>query len=290
MNQPILGSFNQGSLQDFDDCRRRFYLRHILHLAWPAIESQPAIENEHFMQQGAAFHRLVHQYLIGIPTDRLSEMNQDPDLQFWWQNFITHSTQMPGLVGDDYHRFPEITLTMPFENQRLIAKFDLIVYLPEDRLIIYDWKTSRHQSRRDRLASRWQTRLYPFLLTHAGSNLLAGSLPEKIIDLQPDQITFLYWFPAFPQTPLSFPYSSAQFRYDHDDLTTMLRTIARLSANPKPESFPLTPEEINCKFCIYRSLCDRGIQAGVVDEDYSEDDNEMQEIIIDFDQIAETEF
>ena len=290
MSQPILGPFNQGSLQDFDDCRRRFYLRHILHLAWPAIETQPALENERFMKQGAAFHRMIHQYWIGVPEDRLSEMNQEPDLQFWWQNFINHASKLPGLVGEGIRRFPEITLTMSLEGQRLVAKYDLIVYLPEGRWMIYDWKTSRHQSRRDRLAVRWQTRLYPFLLTHAGSQLLAASTIGQKADLQPDQISFLYWFPAFPETPLSFPYSASQFRRDRDDLASLLRTIMRLAAKPSPESFPLTPDENNCKFCIYRSLCDRGIQAGAQEVENNEEENDLLAINFDFDQVAETEF
>ena len=55
--------------------------------------------------------------------------------------------------------------------------------------------------------------------------------------------------------------------------------------------FHRTADDARCKFCTYRSLCDRGISAGeielgeVFDEPGSGEDFEL-----DFDQIAEIEF
>ena len=56
--------FSQANLQDFVDCRRRFQLRYLQHIAWPAIESEPVLENERFLQQGARFHRMIQQHLL----------------------------------------------------------------------------------------------------------------------------------------------------------------------------------------------------------------------------------
>ena len=36
--------FSQNNLQDFVDCPRRFELLHVLHLPWPAIQSEPVLE------------------------------------------------------------------------------------------------------------------------------------------------------------------------------------------------------------------------------------------------------
>ena len=55
-------SFNQSSLQDYLDCQRRFELRYLLRLSWPAVEIEPALENERFLRRGSIFHRLVHQH------------------------------------------------------------------------------------------------------------------------------------------------------------------------------------------------------------------------------------
>jgi hypothetical protein len=290
MSLPDFNSVNQGSLQDFQDCRRRFYLRHILRLAWPAIESQPVLENELFIKQGAAFHQLVHQYLIGIPANRLTEMIHEPNLYEWWTSFISHLEQIPGLSGEGISRFPEITLNMNLDGYRLIAKFDLIVYLPEGRFIIYDWKTSRHQSRRETYLRRWQTRLYPYILAHTGKQLLPDQDTSLLESISPDRITFVYWFPAFPESPLIFPYTAIQLQNDHADLSTVLNTINRLLNESNIESFPITTDEKLCKFCVYRSLCNRGTEAGMQMVDDLEDGEPLIDLDIDFDQIAELEF
>jgi hypothetical protein len=60
----------------------------------------------------------------------------------------------------------------------------------------------------------------------------------------------------------------------------------------KSQGFPLTLEERRCKFCTYRSLCDRGREAGSL-EDWDAADYDSPDYIdfeIDFDQIAEIEF
>ena len=57
--------FRQSRLQDYIDCQRRFQLRHMLHIAWPAVEAMPAIENEYFIHLGASFHYLVKQHQSG---------------------------------------------------------------------------------------------------------------------------------------------------------------------------------------------------------------------------------
>jgi len=54
--------FTQASLQDYADCPRRFQLRYVERVAWPALEADSALENERHMQQGIAFHRLAHQH------------------------------------------------------------------------------------------------------------------------------------------------------------------------------------------------------------------------------------
>ncbi|MCP4541151.1 MAG: PD-(D/E)XK nuclease family protein, partial [Chloroflexi bacterium] len=66
MTLPADFQFSQASLQDYVDCPRRFQLRYVLRVAWPAPEAEPVLENERYLQQGAAFHRLVHQHALGL--------------------------------------------------------------------------------------------------------------------------------------------------------------------------------------------------------------------------------
>ena len=79
--------FSQSNLQDYVDCQRRFQLRHILHQAWPAVEAEPYLENERRMDQGAKFHKIVHQHLIGVPEEQISaSISADETMQVWWGN------------------------------------------------------------------------------------------------------------------------------------------------------------------------------------------------------------
>ena len=41
-NLPDDFHFSQGSLQDYVDCQRRFQLRYLMKLAWPAVDAEPA--------------------------------------------------------------------------------------------------------------------------------------------------------------------------------------------------------------------------------------------------------
>ena len=68
-----LNTLSQSSLQDYNDCPRRFELRYLQHLAYPAIETEPALENEKHQREGENFHRLVQQYFIGIPEKQLAK-------------------------------------------------------------------------------------------------------------------------------------------------------------------------------------------------------------------------
>ena len=166
MTLPTDFQFSQGSLQDYVDCPRRFQLRYLLRLAWPAVEAEPALENERHLQQGAAFHRLAHQHILGLSPERLSSMVTDEDLSRWWRNYLNSApADLAGL------RYPEVALSAPVSGHRLVAKYDLIVVGPGQRSTILDWKTSRKRPRRKWLAKSLQTRVYPYLLVRAGSHL-----------------------------------------------------------------------------------------------------------------------
>jgi hypothetical protein len=125
---------------------------------------------------------------------------------------------------------------------------------------------------------RWQTILYPFLLAAGGSVVNHGeAVPAS-------QISMVYWFANFPEQPVIFKYSDADFESDGDKILSL---IAEIESRIGIEDFEMTPNEKVCKYCLYRSLCDRGISAG----DEIEIEFEMDaEIELDFDQIQEIEF
>ncbi len=269
---------SQSSLQDFADCPRRFQLRHVERRAWPALESQPALEHEQHMQRGAQFHRLVQQFFLGVPIDALSrQADADPDLARWWGAFLEHAPAMTSAP----RREAEFSLSAPLGAYRLMAKFDLLALHDGGQVQIFDWKTTVRKPRRDWLADRLQTRVYPYLLARAGASLYGGE------PIAPQHIEMIYWFPQFPLETIRFPYSASQYAEDEAYLQQMVEMIAALGTAPAP----LTADERRCRYCVYRSLCGRGVEAGPLAEAESADEHaEGFDLDLDFEQIAEVEF
>jgi len=275
--------FSQASLQDFVDCRRRFQLRYLLRRAWPAVEAEPVLENERTMQEGELFHRMVQQHLLGIPAERLAEMAQGEDLRRWWENYCAHAGTLPGLseAGEPKaRRYPEVSLSSTLDGFTLVAKCDLVVVTSDGKGVIVDWKTSRRRPKGSTLSSRLQTRLYPYILARGGSHL------NQNRPFQPDQMEMIYWFAEFPTRPERFSYSASQLKADETYLRGLITEIQRLGE----ADFLMTEKVELCHFCVYRSLCNRGVQAGELEESGQELEGESQGFDFDFEQIAEIEF
>ncbi len=276
--------FSQSNLQDYVDCQRRFQLRHILHQTWPAVEAEPYLENERRMDQGAKFHKIVHQHLIGVPEEQISaSIHTDETMQVWWNNYLhSISAGVLGLVNEKgSQRFEEITLSIAIGEFRLIAKVDLLLIQPDGKLIIIDWKTSQNHPKHRWLLDRLQTHVYPFVLTGAAAGFLGGNPPD------PSRVEMIYWFTNQPEQPERFPYSQSTFSDDTRYLGDLITAI-NIKSDP---IFPLTPDVKRCLFCTYRSLCNRGVKPGDMQhlEAWGEAESD-DEVNLDFDQIGEIEF
>lgn len=273
--QPFqLTTLSQSSLQDYVDCAQRFKLRYLDRLSYPAAETEPTLENEKHQQEGEYFHRLLQQYLIGIPAEQITKFANTQNLQKWWENF-QNSRDLANL-RNWYGLYPEATLSAPLGHYRLLAKYDLIA-LREGKAVIYDWKTYRKRPRNEWLSARMQTRVYRALLVKAGAHLNGGK------PFEPEQIEMIYWFSDFPDDPACFPYTSAQFQRDWDLLVKLSEEVATAS------SYPLTEDRQKCLFCAYRSYCERGIRAGDIEQ--AEAEMEAEELFdVNFEQIGEIAF
>ena len=211
-------------------------------------------------------------------------MIADDQLMTWWQRFVeftTHDDDQDDIQIQDAQRFPEITLVAPLFEYQLQAKYDLILKTEQDTIIILDWKTNRVHPKRTQLAKRMQTRVYPFLLVKAGEHFNQGK------EIAPEAVTMVYWFTEYPDRPTVFTYNQSTFDDDQRFIQSTIAAIQELSA----DAFTKTGEERHCRFCNYRSLCDRGSEAG----DFYEQDMELstaaeQDLVIDFEQVAEIEF
>ncbi|MCY4072027.1 MAG: PD-(D/E)XK nuclease family protein [Chloroflexi bacterium] len=272
MNLPDDFAFTQGSLQDAADCPRRFELRYIKRLRYPAVEAAPALQFERRTRQGARFHKLVQQHLLGVPAETLARsLHDDPELAAWWQVF-----RDAGLAGLPVGRQAEITLQAHLAGRRLIAKYDLLALDAGGEAVIVDWKTWRRVPAQSYLQGRLQTILYRTVLAKAGAHLYGGPIP-------PGKIRMVYCFVARGGERVSIDYSAEQLREDEAYLLNLISEI------DETEQFRLTEDEARCRFCTYRSLCERG-DAGLVDLLDEEEELEEEDFVLDFDQIAEIEF
>jgi hypothetical protein len=265
---PVPFTFSQSSLQDYSDCERRFNLRYIEQLTWPAVESEPVLENERRQMEGQIFHRLVHQHWLGLPIDKLTRMANTSTLSQWWENYLNYDFHL-----GEYEIFPELSLTSQVGKHRLTAKYDLVA-IGHDKLLIFDWKTYQKRPREEWMAVTYQTRVYRSLLVQAGSFL------KKNISINPEKVEMVYWLANFPLQPIRFPYNTSQSNRDWQHLDGMISTI------DVQEEFPMTADDKKCNYCPYRSYCDRGISAAAYDDDY-EPLLEMSELTLD--QIPEIE-
>ncbi len=267
--------FSQGSLQDFVDCKYRFLLRYMKRLAWPALVTEPAIEHERRMYLGARLHQLIQQHRLGVPEPRLRATVKDQALMRWWEHYLQDG---PSDLPDTQH--VELVLTAPLAGYRVMAKYDLLALDPGRMAVIVDWKTASRPPPYDELAERLQTKVYPYVLVKTGRELNQG------VPIQPDQIEMIYWFSNQPQSPVRFRYDENQYAMDESYLTSLVGQITDL----EEADFERTSDVRFCRYCVYRSLCERGEKAGDLDswEDSDETDDEL-DFDIDFDQIAEVD-
>lgn len=267
---------SQSSLQSYADCPRRFELRYLKGLSWPALETREALDLEMSMQRGHEFHHLLYQHAMGIPIPNLEMTIEDEAIRHWWRNYL--AWQAKHLSGE---RWAEITLTTTIPTPSsatgpllLTAKYDLVTKLSNGALLIVDWKTGRTQ-RRSHLASRLQTLVYRYVLTRAGGWLIGDQR------LRPEQVRMIYWF-AEDGSTVEFGYSDDEQYQDEQSLLSIVDEIVNRV------EFPQTDDDRRCRFCSYRSLCDRGVEAPPLAEwMMAEEEGTADSLLINLDDLEE---
>lgn len=261
--------FSQSALQDYVDCPRRFELRYLLDVRWPAQETAQALLYEAGQQKGQQFHHLVHQHALGVPAESLMATITDDELRTWWQRYL--AWQKETLPAE---RYPELTLTTPINEMLLMAKYDVVAKLADGTFLIVDWKTGRLQ-KQALLAKRMQTIVYPYVLSKAGNWLNDGQ------PIPPERIRLVYWFAETGET-IDFKLTGQELLNSETRLASLLNEITTNS------NFEKTTDQRRCRFCVYRSLCERGEVPGDLKE--LEDEEISGGISLDLDEIKEISF
>ncbi len=279
MKLPDDFDFNQSKLQDYVDCPYRFFLRYIQRTKWPALVVDDAIAFEKRGQTGARFHRLIQQYLLGLPEARLDALAQadpEPAVARWWDDFLLN---VPSWL--EGRRHVETTRSAFLAGRRLIAKYDLILEKPGGVLEIVDWKTSRKPPKREWLLARIQTQLYRFILARVAPALTGHA------EFSPKDIRMVYWFAPHPENPVVLSYGAEEYAADQKTFT---RLIEEIEGKPA-EAFFRTRDLKRCRFCVYRSHCDRGVTAGDLEQfEVVDFEAETAALDLDFEDLSEITF
>jgi CRISPR/Cas system-associated exonuclease Cas4 (RecB family) len=280
MALPASFVFSQASLQDYADCPRRFQLRYVLQVRWPASHEGRLAEWERRARQGTAFHRLVHQHTVGVPAEALEMTVGKGELRTWWQAYLTTPPRdLPGTI-----RQSEVHLVTPLAGHRLTARYDLVAVDPGRRAVIVDWKTSQSRPRRAWLEKRVQTQVYRYVLVEAGAQFNGKDAAGHTRPFLAEQVELIYWFANFPRQTECFSYSAEQHRTIEQAISAMIAEIAAFDL----EEWPLTTDQQRCRSCLYKTLCDREDIEG--SEEQPEDELEQDLFDMDLEQIAEIEF
>ncbi|MFM8395017.1 MAG: RecB family exonuclease [Acidobacteriota bacterium] len=264
---------SQSSLQDYVDCPRRFELRYLLDLRWPAFETPQALELEVSQQRGHDFHHLLHQHAMGVAAEVLEPTIDDPTMLRWWGNYLAwQERNLPA------QRRAELTLTTSLNlrgggSTLLAAKYDLLTRLADGTLLIIDWKTGRPQ-RRAILANRLQTIVYRYVLARAGAWINGGQ------SVAPEQIRMIYWF-AEDGSTVELQYSAQLQDEDEERLRAIVDEMSERF------EFPLVSDDRVCRFCSYRTHCARTVEPATLDEWTAEGDEADRPVTISLDDLEE---
>jgi len=249
--QPFV--FTQSNLQAFINCPYQFYLRYVLHFQWPAAQACDMLQFEADRLAGARFHQLVHQLFLGVSLLKLSQMaKNDPDsrVAIWFDAFTTTFPQT--LTGE---LFPEYTLGVTLGGQELTAKYDLLQRDGEN-FTIYDWKTSRRQPSKTWLAGQMQSRVFPLVLA-----LHLDEINQPFTELR-----MVYWEVAQPDRPYIFKSTTQTLAEDQAYIFALMQKINSFSQ----ADFHKTDDIQRCRYCRYRSYCNRGTQPPEDDDTFIE--------------------
>ena len=241
------------------------------------------MEIEHQVELGSRYHHLVHQYALGIPLNKLNLPAHNEVLAQWWENFqtaISESGSLHNAWTPSVQRLPETTISGHLGNVRLIAKMDINCHPSR-------WEYS--DLRLENLAASTSPHLAGRTTSNQSlsvSNSPGGFDFHNGKTIKPEQLEMIYWYSSTPEAPIHFPYTQRQFQSDQAYLHSLLDTLLRLDAN----EFYMTDDERHCNYCVYRSLCNRGITAGQLTDYQQISINDDVGFGFDFSQIDEIVF
>lgn len=251
---------SQSAIDTFDRCARRYYLRYVRGLDWPAPLTSSELEFEQAMRRGEHFHLLIQQHALGMEVTPMVEASGDVVLSDWWESYLQQALSL--MPAQPQASYTEVELAVALEGVTLVAKFDRVVVEASGTMHIFDWKTGVPGSQ-ERLAQTWQSVVYQFAATERGAQLRQ---PADEVVMRPEEVHLIYWHAREPASPVRLPYDGATHERGRQRLTAVVGEISALMAKAEENAFLRTPDEAECGHCPFRSYCERGREAAPITE------------------------
>ncbi len=232
----MMRTITQTQISAYERCRRFYYLKYVEKLAWSVEESISAE-----LQRGADFHLLARQLIMGLGPSELLFPSDDGKMRQWIDNFCR---KIP--LKDLDRVYAEKEASAIHADVLWLGMFDALS-VKDDRITIFDWKTTGHPADSADYLRSPQTKLYRFLAKMCAPRILGIGLHG----LPAEKIEMVYWFPEHPDTEIRLPYSENAFR---EDLTWLQYKAAEMNLED-PEDYPRTDKERNCRFCKFETHC-----------------------------------
>jgi CRISPR/Cas system-associated exonuclease Cas4 (RecB family) len=259
---------SQSALSSFARCRRRFYLRFVRRLEWPAPLTGSEQDWERSLRRGEELHLFIQQAALGMDVDDLVREAGDDQLARWWDSVVEYPPPQPdGKIHTEIELM--VPLGIPLGAHRLVARFDRLIVVDAEagpRIHIVDWKTGKPMPA-SRLERSWQTTVYRFVAVEASAQLTSSGS-----QVPPAHIGFTYWQAEAPETPLRFAYDEAAHEAGRERITAAVGDIEQRLSDGE-DGFERTTDLEACRHCPYRSYCDRGRESppGLdVDDDFED--------------------
>jgi CRISPR/Cas system-associated exonuclease Cas4 (RecB family) len=234
----------QQHLYTFRACPRRFYLRFLAKVPWPEPPLNSDLETAY--ERGRRFHRWIERHFLELPIQ--NEGPNDKVVRLWWSTFKQQGPTLP-----NGQRYIEFSLTVPIGGHFLTGRYDLLIFGRHSdgkpSAFIFDWKTGEPRSL-ERLRQAWQTRVYLAVLAEGNTRVIESASAA----LDPDQLSFTYWYVEEPQKTRVIGYSTAMHQQNWADLVSLVEEIDRQWIENK---WPLTDDWTECRKCAYRAHCGR---------------------------------
>lgn len=271
---------SQSGLAAFSRCPRRFYLRFVRRLEWPAPLTGSEQEWERSLLRGEELHLFIQQAALGIDVQNLVGALGDTKLATWWQNFVDFPPEQPqGEVHTELELMVPLGGAPAAGQHQLIARFDRLIVSSEGdgaQIHIIDWKTGTPRDSSS-LERSWQTIVYRYIAVEASSRLVPGG-----IRVPPNRVSFTYWQADAPDIPVILSYDESAHEVARKQIDAALQKIEKRLLDPVgEEAFERTTDLDACCHCPYRSYCERGREPppGIdVEQDYEQSEQELHPI------------